>query len=108
MGERLRVAGPAGAPIGFCAVREGEIYQLFVSQAEQGSGLARLLLEDGEARLRAAGTKLAILDCSIGNHRATRFYEKCGWRLRGEEMIALETSEGPLPLLTRIFEKRLA
>lgn len=107
MGDRLRVAGPDGAPLGFCAVREGEIYQLFVSRAAQGSGLARRLLEDGEARLRAAGAAVAILDCLIGNHRAGLFYEKCGWRLRGEEVVALETSQGPLPVRTRIFEKRL-
>ncbi len=28
----IRVAGPCGAPIGFCVLKGGELYQLFVSR----------------------------------------------------------------------------
>lgn len=108
MGDRLRVAGPEGAPLGLCAVSGRELYQLFVSREARGTGLAARLLADGEARLRAAGVKRAELDCTPGNDRAAAFYAKHGWTMRGEDEVLVETTEGPFRMTSWMFEKRLA
>lgn len=79
----LRVAGPPGAPLGLCATKHDELWQLFVAAAGRGTGVANALLADGEQRLAAKGVKVAWLACAIGNDRAARFYEKCGWHRAG-------------------------
>jgi ribosomal protein S18 acetylase RimI-like enzyme len=103
-----RVAGPLGAPIGFCVVRGDELYQLFVSREAHGSGVATLLIADAEARLAERGVETAWLACAIGNDRAARFYEKSGWRLAGTFVNLVETSIGEYPLEVWRYEKRLA
>jgi GNAT superfamily N-acetyltransferase len=82
---KVRVVGPAGAPVGFCMINEGEdeVCQLFVSPSSRGTGVAAALMADAEARLIEAGVHTARLSCAIGNDRAARFYEKCGWRRSG-------------------------
>src|SRR6187402_2859403 len=52
------VAGPAGAPLGLCALRGDELYQLFVSPEAHGSGVAAALINDAEARFAARGVEL--------------------------------------------------
>jgi ribosomal protein S18 acetylase RimI-like enzyme len=47
----IRVAGPPGAPVGFCVLKGEELYQLFVSPEARDSGLAAALIADAEARL---------------------------------------------------------
>ena len=79
----IRVVGPIGAPVGFSIVKGDELYQLFVSAPARGSGAAASLIADAESRLRAAGVATAWLACAIGNDRAARFYEKCGWHRAG-------------------------
>jgi ribosomal protein S18 acetylase RimI-like enzyme len=104
----IRVAGPLGAPVGFCALKGGELYQLFVSPAATGSGVAAALIADAEARLAARGIATAWLACAVGNDRAARFYEKSGWRLAGTVVNPAATSSGPFPLKVWRYEKRLA
>ncbi|WP_431201735.1 N-acetyltransferase family protein [Bradyrhizobium betae] len=101
------VAGPAGAPLGFCALKGDELYQLFVSAEAHGSGVAAALIADAEARLTARGVELAWLACAVGNARAARFYEKSGWRNAGTFMMSAETSKGLFPVEQWRFEKRL-
>ena len=108
MGEDLRVSGPVGAPLGFCAIKGEELYQLFVSREARGTGLAQILLADGERRLAANGVGMAFLDCSPGNDRAAAFYRKCGWTFREETEWEVETEEGPFPMPAWIFEKRVS
>ena len=70
MGDDLRVCGPVGAPSGFCAVKKNEIYQIYVAKSARGSGVAKSLLHDGEARIAARGYKEAKLDVIIPNTNA--------------------------------------
>lgn len=106
-GDTLRVAGPPDAPLGFCAIKGDEIYQLFTTPAARGAGVAQTLLADGEARLRAGGTRRAWLDCIMENGRARMFYTRMGWTFTGPRDIDLYTSSGPFSLRVAIFEKDL-
>jgi ribosomal protein S18 acetylase RimI-like enzyme len=103
-----RVVGPAGAPIGFCIIKDDELYQLFVSAQARGSGVAAALLADGEARLAARGVATAWLACAIGNERAARFYEKHGWNRAGTVPSRLDTTAGEFVLDVWRYEKTLA
>jgi len=103
----LRVVGPVGAPVGLCVVKDDELYQLFVSAQSRGAGVAAALIADAEARLSARGVGTAWLACAIGNNRAARFYEKCGWRRAGVVVSQLETPDGLFPLEVWRYEKPL-
>ncbi|WBL80437.1 GNAT family N-acetyltransferase [Bradyrhizobium xenonodulans] len=102
----ISVVGP-GAPLGFCAIRSDELYQLFVASQAHGAGVAAALIADAEARLAACGVELAWLACAVGNMRAARFYEKSGWHNAGTFVMLSETSNGPFPVDQWRFEKRL-
>ena len=104
----VRVVGPVGAPLGFCLVRGDELYQLFVSAAARGTGVAAALVADAEAGLAAAGVERAWLACAIGNERAAKFYEKHGWHRAGTMVNQAETSEGTFALDTWRYEKTLS
>jgi ribosomal protein S18 acetylase RimI-like enzyme len=104
----IRVAGAPGEPVGFCITRDDELYQLFVSSQARGSGVASALIADAEAGLSARGVVTAWLACAIGNERATRFYEKSGWRRVGTFVDRLETPEGEILLEVWRYEKSLA
>jgi len=104
----VRVIGPLGAPVGFCALKGDELYQLFVAQEAHGSGAAARLIADAESRLAARGVETTWLACAIGNDRAARFYEKCGWQRVGTIIDPVDTSEGPFPLEVWRYEKPLS
>jgi ribosomal protein S18 acetylase RimI-like enzyme len=104
---RIRVVGPFAAPVGFCILKGNELYQLYVSAQARGSGVAAALMADAEARLAEAGFESAWLACAIGNERAARFYDKCGWRRAGTMVYQAETSNGTLPLEVWRYEKHL-
>jgi ribosomal protein S18 acetylase RimI-like enzyme len=103
----MRVVGPVGEPVGFCIVKGDELYQLFVAAHARGAGVAAALIADAEARLADAGVEIAWLACAIGNERAARFYEKCGWRRAGTVVNELATPNGIFPLEVWRYEKRL-
>lgn len=104
----VRVAGPQGRPHGLCVVKDDELYQLFVSSESRGSGVAATLVADAEARLAENGVETAWLACAIGNGRAARFYEKCGWHRTRNMINYAETSDGPFPLEVWRYEKTLS
>jgi GNAT superfamily N-acetyltransferase len=103
----IRVVGPVGVPSGFCIAKDAELYQLFVSATARGSGAAAALVADAEARLLESGVHTAWLACAIGNDRAARFYEKCGWHRVGTMWNEAETSEGVFLLEVWRYEKSL-
>ena len=70
----IRMAGPPLAPLGFCAIRDDELYQLFVAGAARGTGLAARLLADGEARLADIGLVASPDDVMAANTTAATDY----------------------------------
>lgn len=108
--ERLastRVVELEGEAVGFCTLKDDELYQLFVSESARGKGVAAALVADAEMRLKQAGVATAWLGCALGNERAARFYEKCGWARVGASVVAVETREGPFDLEVWRYEKHL-
>jgi ribosomal protein S18 acetylase RimI-like enzyme len=103
----VRVVGALGAPLGFCIVKDDELYQLFVAAQARGTGVADTLIDDAEARLAASGVGTAWLACAIGNERAARFYEKRGWRRTGTIVNRLDTPKGEFLLDVWRYEKSL-
>jgi len=95
--DDTRVAGPAGAPLGLCMLKDDELYQLYVAREARGSGAAAALIADGEARLAERGVTTAWLACAVGNNRAARFYEKCGW-------VRARTTLNRLAIQDEVFE----
>src|SRR5262245_15156844 len=103
----VRVVGPFGAPLGFHLLKDDELNQLYVSAEARGTGVAAALIADAEARLAERGVETAWLGCAIGNERAARFYEKCGWHRAGDIISDLETTNGIFRLEVWRYEKRL-
>lgn len=106
--SRVRVAEMGGKAVGFAIVEDDELYQLFVSAAARGTGTAAALVADAEGIMAAEGVETGWLACAIGNQRAARFYEKCGWRPVGEMVSPLPMPDGStLELRVWRYEKRL-
>ena len=104
---RTRVGGPQNAPTGFCITTGDELYQLYVAAQSRGAGVAAALISDAESRLAERDVETAWLACAIGNERAAKFYQKCGWRRVGTRVVQLETPAGMFPLNVWRYEKRL-
>ncbi|MCQ4631115.1 GNAT family N-acetyltransferase [Shinella sp. CPCC 100929] len=105
--DDVRVIGEPGALLGFCYIKHDELDQLFVAPDGRGAGIAAALVAHAEERLAADGVTTAWLACAIGNDRAARFYEKCGWKLTGTVTIRTDTIEGPFDLDVWRYEKTL-
>ncbi len=105
--EIVRVVGDVGRPLGFCIIKDGELYQLFVAVEARGTGVAAALIADGEKRLADEGVKTAWLACAVGNDRAARFYQKSGWHNAGTVSHSIETSEGRIEFDVWRYEKVL-
>ena len=103
----VRVVGPFPTPVGFCMLKGDELYQLYVSAEARGTGVAAVLVADAEARLAADGVEFAWLACAVGNERAARFYENCGWRRAGTVAYQPDTADGAPSLEVWRYEKRL-
>ncbi len=103
----VRIVVNADAPVGFAMLRDAEVYQFYVARSARGTGAASVLMRDTEAQMAASGIRGAWLGCAVGNTRAARFYEKCGWDCTATVVIESETSEGPFPIHVWRYEKRL-
>ena len=64
----------------------GEIFALYILAEYYGTGLGQMLLHAGLDTLR--GYQQVCLWVLKGNLRAIRFYEKCGFRFDGSEMLS--------------------
>jgi GNAT superfamily N-acetyltransferase len=104
----VRVAGRVDGPLGFYVLKDAELYQLFVSSAARGTGVAAALIADAETHLGRSGVHTAWLTCAIGNARAARFYEKCGWIRTGTVTEHVEVPGGTFALNVWRYEKYLA
>jgi len=101
------VIGPPGAPSGFYMLKDDELYQFYVARSARGSGVAAALIGDAEARLAARGVTTAWFACAIGNDRAARFYEKCGWARARTMTNRLETADGVFEVAVWRYVKTL-
>ncbi len=77
---------------GFVTVIGDEVEQLFVAAPHRGSGVAGMLLDEGERRVASQGYDRAWLAVVTGNARARRFYERRGWADGGD--LPYEVSAG--------------
>ncbi|WGI23001.1 GNAT family N-acetyltransferase [Amylibacter sp. IMCC11727] len=105
--ETTLVSGPIGAPIGFCAIKNNEIYQMYVSPDGRGTGTASALISAGCDAIKAAGHDQARLDVIAQNPRARAFYEKMGWQNEGLQTVNVDTLDGPFPLDCIVMTKEL-
>ena len=103
----VQVAGPVGAPEAFIRLKGDELDQFYIHPSARGSGLAHRLMDAAENALRGQGFTDVWLACSVGNDRAARFYEKCGWRNAGVRRLGVETLSGPFELDVWRYEKAL-
>lgn len=97
-----------GSVVGFVAVRDDEIDQLFVDAAARGSGIADTLLRAGEEQIAAAGHPGAWLAVVETNARARRFYERNGWSDGGEFSYTTDAPGGTIEVPCRRYVKPLA
>ena len=77
------VAVVGGEVAGFVMVVDDEVEQLFVAREHRGTGVAAVLLAEGERQVATAGHVEPWLAVVEGNARARRFYERCGWHDAG-------------------------
>jgi GNAT superfamily N-acetyltransferase len=105
--DDLRVVDANGAPAGFVMIRGHELYQFYVARGVRGRGLAAVLMADAERELASRGVTVAWLSCAIGNDRAARFYEKCGWTRAGTMTDQSVIDGGTFPIETWRYEKSL-
>jgi len=103
----VRVADVDGVAAGFHLLKGAEIYQFYVTSVARGRGVAAVLMSDAHARLREAGVQTAWLACAIGNQRAARFYEKCGWLRTGTMVDPVVVPGGFFALEVWRYEKSL-
>jgi GNAT superfamily N-acetyltransferase len=103
----VRVVGPRGAPLGFYLLKDDELYLLFVTASARATGVAATLMADAEAQLARAGVETAWLACAVGNERAAKFYEKCGWRRTGTFINELEAPADKIQVEVWRYEKSL-
>jgi putative acetyltransferase len=90
--------------IGFVSVHEDEVAHLFVTAAARGSGVAGALLDAAE-QVIARSFAVAWFAVVVGNARASRFYERRGWRQIGPIAYDAEVAGGTIPVASLRYEK---
>jgi GNAT superfamily N-acetyltransferase len=89
-GGRILFAVQDGEPVGCCALLamgrdEFEVAKMAVTEAAQGRGIGRMLLEATVETARAAGAKRLFLETNSKLSPAIRLYESVGFRHVPEE-----------------------
>jgi len=107
--ENIDVVGPIGAPVGFCAVQDDEIYQVYVAPNGRGNGTADALIKAGERRLLLNGIEVAQLSVLPENTRAQAFYRRHGWGGDVVIDVPLQTLDRPYMhpclILTKVLKQ---
>lgn len=101
------VAVQDGQVAGLIMLLDDELYQFFVDGAARGTGLAGQLMKAAEAELLRRGQRDVFLYCAVGNDRAARFYEKCGWHRAGTEEIVAADGDVSVLVSAWRYEKTL-
>lgn len=96
-----------GVVWGFVMVGDDEVEQVFLDRGARGSGLATLLLDEGERRVRSHGHRRARLFVVPGNARARAFYARRGWRDDGD-VTYTPVDDGSLEVPTRLYTKHVS
>jgi ribosomal protein S18 acetylase RimI-like enzyme len=116
--DYLVVRAAAGEPVAKMRVDysseddTGVFSQLATMDGLQGLGIATMLIEAAEQRVRARGLALAALGVEDDNPRARRLYERLGYRASGRQAASweYEDEDGVLRLYettVTILQKRL-
>lgn len=95
------VATQDSAVAGLVMLLDDELYQFYVDGIARGTGLAAQLMHAAEAELARRGHDKVFLYCAIGNDRAARFYEKCGWHRAASEEI--EAADGGVSVMVPVW-----
>ncbi len=64
---------------------DSSIYRLGVSPEYQKMGIGKKLLKEAEKRLKKLGAKISCINVEIKNQKATKFYEKQGYKKIAKE-----------------------
>ena len=99
------VAVVGGEVAGFVMVVADEVEQVYVNGAHRGSGIADVLLDEAERRVRENGHERAWLAVAPGNARARSFYEKRGWQDEGGFDYQATTAQGTIAVPCRRYTK---
>lgn len=102
------VAADADALLGFVAVKDDELDQLFVAAEARGTGVAGDLLHAGEQLIAGAGHERAWLAVVATNARARRFYERHGWVDEGDFLFPADTADGTIDVPCRRYAKTVS
>lgn len=100
----VRVGRSEQGIAGFYILKQDELYQLYVDPALKGRGVAQALMASVEADLTG---RTAWLACTVGNLRAARFYEKCGWHRAETVSYTAPTRDGSVTLDVWRYEKQI-
>jgi len=99
------VAEVAGEVAGFVMVVQDEVEQVYVGEDHRGSGVAGLLLADGERQVHEQGHDTAWLAVVARNERARCFYTKRGWVDQGLFDHKAPGPEGPITVPSHRYVK---
>ena len=101
------MAKPDGAILGFCLIKENEIYQFYVAKTAQGTGAASALMRRSQRTQPDARFDHAFVAVDKANARAIGFYEKASFITGGVHVIYFATSQGPFAYECFIFKTKL-
>ncbi|WBB61476.1 GNAT family N-acetyltransferase [Streptomyces sp. WMMC500] len=102
------VAEVGGEIAGFVTAVADEVEQLFVAAEHRGTGVAALLLAEGERRVAERGHRQAWLAVVTGNARARRFYARQGWADEGPFAYRAEGRDGPVTVECHRYTRSLS
>ena len=101
------VAVVNGEIAGFVIVVDDEVEQVYVSSHHRGTGIAGVLMDEAERRVRANGRAKGWLAVVAGNARARAFYERSGWNDEGSFDYTASSEGGPITVPCQRYTKRI-